>query len=119
AEQTRVFTPKNADSEDLLRAIEDLLDRTAALNAPREGGPGIGQPPMGVLPPPVGPINPGPGIGPMGLPPGVGALGGDGMIGGFGGLGGGGAMPGHVSRLAHDSRTGSIVIRGPASEVQL
>jgi type II secretory pathway component GspD/PulD (secretin) len=117
--QTRVFTPQNTDPADVLRAINELLDGVAALEqAPDPGAPAGGPgTPAGV---PSGPggrppgIGGSPGIGPMpgapfgGFPPALGMLG-----------GAGGPPIGHGARLALDKRTGSIIVRGPAKELQI
>jgi type II secretory pathway component GspD/PulD (secretin) len=117
--QTRVFTPQNTDPADVLRAINELLDGVAALEqtpdpAGPAGGPGLppGPPPGGGGRPPG--IGGPPGIGPMpgapfgGFPPALGMLG-----------GAGGPPIGHAARLALDKRTGSIIVRGPAKELQI
>jgi type II secretory pathway component GspD/PulD (secretin) len=100
---TRVFTLKHTEPAEVVQAINMFLASVAALNPP---APGAGAP--------AG-AGPRPQLVPSFIPGGPG--GGSGGVGGFAG----GAPPGpaHESRIFLDERTGSIVVRGPDSEVQV
>jgi type II secretory pathway component GspD/PulD (secretin) len=107
---TRIFTPKNTDPAEVLQAIELFLERAAALNRPAGGAALAGPPGL------VGGLPAGPGGGLMPGAAGLPQLGGLALGGGLG-AGPAESRP-YESRLALDERTGSIVMRGPESEVQ-
>jgi hypothetical protein len=103
--QTRVFVPKHTDAAEVLRAMQLFLERAAPVRADFAGG---AMPPGGVGgggPPPGGGSTKGPG----GFRPGGG---------GFGGPPGT-FPPGAETRLSLDRRTGSILVRGTASDLGL